>query len=310
MRLVFYGSPETAVVSLKALRNADHQVELIITQPDRPSGRGRQSSASAVKRYALENSLALYQPNRIRKDPQAPERIAAASPDLAVVVAYGQIIPNSLIQLPRYNSINLHFSLLPKYRGASPVQWALLHGEQITGISIFELNAKMDEGDILCQREFAIQTAETALELEGRLAQLGSELLVETIARIDRIQPVPQDHSQATLAPLIKKEQGRIDWTHSSLSIEHRIRAFTPWPSTFTFLAGKRLKILKARAVDEQVAAFSPGDILNISEKGLTVGCGGKSILLIEILQPENKKAMSPHAYSLGGGIKPGNRFS
>ncbi len=309
MKIVFYGSPETAVTSLDALREGGHSIELVITQPDRPSGRGRRPTPSAVKRYALENGLDLYQPRRIRKDPQAAERLAALSPDLAVVVAYGQIIPDSLIRIPRCKTINLHFSMLPKYRGASPVQWAILEGEETTGISIFVLNSRMDEGDILCRREFSIHPGETSSELEKRLSQLGADLLVETIACIDSIQPMPQDHSLATLAPLIKKEQGRIDWTHDAHVIERRIRAFTPWPSTYSFLYGKRIKILKACVSDEQADA-APGEIISISEEGLAIGCGEKSVLLVEILQPENKKAMPAHAYSLGSGIKPGDRFS
>lgn len=310
MKLIFYGSPDTAVVSLKALISAGHRIELVITQPDRPSGRGRRPAVSPVKRYALENGLALYQPPRIRKDPQARETIGASDSDLAVVVAYGQIIPDELIRLPRYTTINLHFSLLPKYRGASPVQHAILHGEEKTGISIFKLNAKMDEGDLLSWQEVDILPAENAAELENRLARLGSELLVNTIARIERIQPIPQDHSQASLAPLIKKGEGRIDWGHNARSIENRIRAFTPWPSTFAFISGIRIKILKARSLKEHAASSHPGAIRSVSKQGVTVACGENSLLLVEILQPENKKAMSAYAFSLGAGIKPGDRFS
>lgn len=308
-RIAFFGTPASALPSLRKISDAGHAIPLIITQPDRPTGRGRRLQASPVKMFAVKNEIPVYQPARIRKDPAALGKLAEADPDLNVVVAYGQIIPGPIIFYPRYNSVNLHFSLLPKYRGASPVQWTLLRGETITGVTVFELNEKMDEGDILSQKRVPVEPQETAAELEARLAEIGADLLLETIARIDRVPHRPQDHTQATYAPLIKKDDGRIDWEKSSGHIERQIRAFTPWPSAFTFLRGRRVKILQGRVLPEQSPQASPGQIIAVDKEGLTVCCGRNTVFRIETIQPENKKPMSAHAFSLGTRIKPGESF-
>lgn len=311
MRIVFFGTPSTALPSLKKILESGHRVELIITQQDKPMGRGRKVRPSAVKSFAISHGIPCYEPAKIKKDTEAVERIKAVKPDLNVVVAYGQIIPPSIFDLPRYKSINLHFSLLPLYRGASPVQWALLRGETKTGVTVFLLNERMDEGDILSQEEVEILPGECAGELESRLAQIGAELLAKTISNIDRIHPTPQDHSQATYAPKLRKEDGRIDWKKDALAIERQVRAFNPWPSAFTFLRQKRIKILKGKRKQAVVSkAFPPGRIHDIKKEGIEVVCGEESLFLIEEMQSEGKKPMTAFAYSLGTKTRPGEVFA
>lgn len=311
MQIVFFGSPALALPSLKKLLEAEHSIGLIITQPDSPTGRGKKLMPCPVKKTALDLNIPYYQPLKIRKDKIALDKIKKIKPDLNVVVAYGQIIPSSIIYLPRYNSLNVHFSLLPKYRGASPVQWALLNGEERTGITIFELDENMDEGDILMQEEVNIFPDENAAELGDRLAQRGADLLIKTIAKIEKLKHLKQDHSQATYAPKISKEDGRIDWTKNSLYIERQIRAFTPWPSAFTFFKDIRLKIHKGRKIEKQAPPGSTaGEILGIKKEGIQVCCGEGSIYHIESLQPESKKLMDAYSFSLGTEIKIQDKFS
>jgi methionyl-tRNA formyltransferase len=309
MKLVFFGSPSAAAHSLKKLLEKGHHIELVITQPDRPAGRGKKTALSPVKQFSLEHKIPVYQPEKIRKDPIVLKKIKDIEPGLNVVVAYGQIIPKSVIYSPKFNSINVHFSLLPKYRGASPVQWAVLNGEKKTGVTIFELNENMDEGDILARQETQIFPREYAYELEARLAEIGAELLCRTLDKIERIPHQKQDHSKATYAPKIKKEQGRIDWSQDAVRIDRKVRAFTPWPSAFSYLNGKRIKILKGRDQPGKVHARVPGEILCVDKEGIEVLCGQSSVYLIEELQPEGKKPMSAHAFSLGEKINGGKMF-
>ncbi len=309
MKIVFFGSPDSAVYSLKRIVDEGHDIKLIITQPDKPSGRQRRLTSSPVKRFAQELNIPLHQPSRIRKDPVALEKLKAIDPELNVVVAYGQIIPSSLIYLPKYNSINLHFSLLPKYRGASPVHWSILNGDKTTGVTIFELDEKMDEGDLLAKQELEILPGEYAYELEVRLAAIGAELLCKTINQIDSIPHTKQDHSQATYAPMLKKEDGRVDWTRTATEIDRRIRAFTPWPSAYFFFDQKRIKLIKGKVQDGESHSRAPGEIYDVIKTGVRVCCGQNSIYLIEVLQPEGKKAMDAHAFTLGTQISTGTNF-
>ncbi len=310
MKLVFFGSPETSRISLEKLYASDFSIELVITQPDRPAGRGKKLAVSPVKQFALEKGLPVIQPLRIRRDPEVLGRIESVRPDLNVVVAYGQIMPGSIIYAPPLNTINLHFSLLPLYRGASPVQWAILRGETDTGLTVFELDKKMDEGPILTQKEMSIQPEENALELEQRLAIAGADLLLETITSIGSIEYTTQDHDQATYAPLIKKEDGKIDWNHSAQHIDRQVRAFFPWPSAFTTFRGQRMKLIRGKCDESKTIPDSiPGRIEDIRKDGLLVGCGDARNYFIRELQPENKKAMSAYAFSLGAKIQPGEYF-
>jgi methionyl-tRNA formyltransferase len=305
MRVVFFGSPGAALPSFAALIEAGHEVALTVTQPDRPAGRGKKLAAGPVKAFAAGRGIPIIQPERIRRDQAAFEAIRAAAADIHVVVAFGQIIPSSIIDLPPWRSINVHFSVLPKFRGAAPVQWAILRGETRTGVTIFRLNERMDEGDVLTTAETAIGPGETAGELEARLAKIGAELLQNTLDGIASIPSVPQDHTRATLAPKLAKDQGRIDWAASGIEIERQVRAFTPRPGAFTLRKGQRLIVLRGRlAEDAEAGAASPGTILSASGAGIDVACGGGSVYRIVELQPESRRAMDARAYAAGGRVE------
>ncbi len=293
MKVVFFGSPGAALPSLERLIESGHEVVLAVSQPDRPAGRGKEPTPPPVKKSALARGIPVLQPEKIRKDPGALEALKAAAADIHVVVAYGQIIPASITDLPRYKSINVHFSLLPKYRGAAPVQWAILNGEEKTGVTIFELNERMDEGDILSQVEAAVEPRETALQLEEKLSRIGAGLLVETLEKITHLPHLPQDHSQATLAPRLHKDQGRIDWAAESVSIDRMVRAFSPWPGAFTFLRGQRLVIHQGTPFLAAPPGVRPGRTVEIRREGPLVGCGGGGAYLITRLQRENRKEMA-----------------
>lgn len=309
MKIVFFGSPSSAVYSLRKIIDDGHHVELVITQPDKPSGRGKKMTLPPVKRFAQTLDIPVYQPKKIRKDPFVLAKIEKANPELNVVVAYGQIIPSSIIYLPHHNSINLHFSLLPKYRGAAPVQWSILNGDRITGVSVFQLNEKMDSGDILAKQEVEILPGEYADELEDRLATLGADLLSRTIMQIDSLPHQKQDHSKATFAPLLKKEDGKIDWSENAFEIDRKVRAFTPWPSAFGFFGPKRIKMIKGKAQGDPSSKGDPGQIIGVDRTGIRVHCGNNTVYLIEELQQEGKKAMDAYDFSLGSKIHYGSRF-
>ena len=312
MRIVFFGSPAAALPSFASLLGAGHTVELVVTQPDRPAGRGRRLAPSAVKSFALSRGIPVIEPARIRTDEAALERIRAAGPDVNVVVAYGQIIPHAVHFFPCHHSLNVHFSLLPKYRGAAPVQWTILNGDTETGVTIIELDDRMDEGDILAQEQAAIEVRETASALEERLAVLGAGLLVSTLARIDRLPRLEQDDVLATLAPKIRKEDGRVSWAETAAAIDRRVRALAERPGVFIRIGGRRVNIVRGRAVESSEcplpdADTDPGTILRIGKAGLEVACGAATSYLIEELQPEGKGPMSAHAFSLGTKIAPGD---
>ena len=323
-RLVFLGSPACALPTLEALLSFSppYQIELVITQPDKPSGRGRRLQPPPVKELAVAKGLQVYQTPRIRKDAHAQELLKSIAPDVGIVVAFGQIIPPSILDIPPYGFLNLHFSLLPRYRGASPVAHTLLNGERKTGVTIFRLNEKMDEGDILTQEEVEIFPEETAGELEARLAQVGANLMIQTLANLDKITPVPQNHAQATYAPLLKKEDGLINWELTAENIVNRVRAFTPWPSAFSFFRGERVKLLQAKAITEKSTSLRPalshqlqsqdckaGKVLHVDKSGIYVACGQQTVVQLLTLQPANKKPMPAFQFSLGRQIKPGDYF-
>jgi methionyl-tRNA formyltransferase len=307
MRIVFFGSPETALPSFQALLKAGHRIVLAVTQPDRPSGRGQRIAACPVKRFAVEQGIPVVQPERIRKDAEITDRLALAAPDIQVVVAYGQIIPRSVIDVPPLSTINVHYSILPKYRGASPVAWAILNGETKTGVTIFRLNEKMDEGDVYATAETEILPEETAGELEARLSALGARLLVETLTRVEELTPVPQDHARATLAPKLRKEDGKIDWSRNDEAVARLVRAMTPWPSAFTFLRGERLIVLRGSPAGSGDPARPRGTILAVEKPGLVIACAGGTAYRITRLQPEGRRPMDAQAYALGGKLKEGD---
>ena len=311
MRIVFFGSPAAALPSLERLLHAGHSVELVVTQPDKPAGRGRKVTPSAVKAFALERGIPVIEPARVRTDETALERVRTAGPDVNVVVAYGQIIPRAVHYFPRHHSVNVHFSLLPKYRGAAPVQWTVLNGDPDSGVTIIELNDRMDEGDILAQERVAVEPRETAAELEARLAVLGASLLVSTLADIGRRPRVRQNDAEATLAPKIRKEAGRIVWTDTAAVIDRKVLALGDRPGVFTFIGGKRVAVVHGSAVESgeclpRDPPADPGTILRIGRTGIEVACGAETSYLIEELRPEGKAVMSAHSFTLGTKLSPG----
>jgi methionyl-tRNA formyltransferase len=298
VRIVFLGTPEFAVATLERAFAAGHEIAAVVTQPDRPKGRGRQLAAPPVKETALRLGLTVHQPERVRT-PETIELLRGLNPDAMVVVGYGKIIPQAIIDIPRYGIVNVHASLLPRYRGAAPVQWAIARGETVTGVTTMRIDAGLDTGDILMQRETAIGPEETAVELARRLAAMGADLLVETLAGLERgeIVPRPQDSAEATFAPVLKKEDGRIDWTLTAAEIANRIRGFTPWPGCFTHLRGKAIEISRARATAG--AAGEPGSVHPIRGR-LVVTCGEGTALEILEVQMEGRKRMDAAAFQNG----------
>jgi methionyl-tRNA formyltransferase len=307
MRVVFFGSPEAALPALRELLAAGHAIALVVTQPDKPAGRGKKIAASPVKEFAVSLGLPVFQPEKIRTDPVAPERLRTARADIFVIVAYGQILPREIIDIPPRKSVNLHFSLLPRYRGAAPVQGALLDGETRTGVTVFRLNEKMDEGDVLTRSETLILPRETAGELEARLADIGAALLVDTLARIDEIPPRPQDAAAASVAPKIRKEDGRLDWSREAGEVDRRVRAFSPRPSAFTSFKGQRLIVLEGTPLPGTAAGGVPGMVLRIAKEGFEICCGGGTFFRIERLRPESREAMDAYAFTLNGRLRAGD---
>lgn len=309
-RIVFFGSSLSSRFCLNEIITAGYEVAAVVTQPDRPAGRGKKLLVSEVKKLALEKKIPVLQPERVRKNPEFRAILTEIGPDLNIVVAYGQIIPGSIIYLPEYNSINLHLSLLPCYRGSSPVQWALLNGEEKTGVTIFELSKKMDEGPIYSHQELSILPGENAVELERRLIQLGARLLLATIPKIPVTDPIAQDHAAATYVAKLTKEDGRIDWNKTALQIDRQVRAFTPWPSAFTLWKGKRMKVIKGEvAAGNKVIARKPGEISALDKNGIAICCQDGSVYLIKEVQPENKKVMPAYAFSRGTQMTAGDFF-
>ena len=299
MNLIFLGTPSFAVPTLERIVAAGHHVSAVFTQPDRPKGRGGQVAASPVKETALRLGLPVYQPERIRR-PEPVEQLKQMNPDAMVVVGYGQIIPQSIIDIPRHGIINVHGSLLPKYRGAAPIQWAIANGETRTGVTTMRIDAGLDTGAMLLKWETEIGPEENALELGERMAFAGADLLVETLARIEAgsIQPELQDDSQATLAPILKKEHGVIDWNWPAKKIADRSRGFLPWPGAHSFFRGQILHVWKAR-VAEEPALPAPGTLLP-QKRRLLVACGGHSSIELLEIQIEGRKRMPAVAFLNG----------
>lgn len=291
------GTPAFAVTSLAALLDAGVEVSGVFTQPDRPAGRGQQPVSSPVKKLALERGLPVFQPLRI-KHPDAIAQVDALAPDVIVVVGYGQIIPRAVFGRPRLGTVNVHASLLPKYRGAAPIQWAIASGETVTGVTIMQIDEGLDAGDILAEREVAIGPEETASELGERLAHLGAELLVEILPALEagHHTPRPQDPALATYAPVLKKEDGRVNWSLDARPIANRVRGFDPWPGVYTTFRGHLLHLRRVRPIDGPAA--EPGT-LAIEGRTVRAACGQGWLELLD-LQPEGKKRMTAHEFING----------
>lgn len=309
MRIVFMGTPEFAVPSLEALLKSEDNVVGIVTQPDRPRGRGQRLSPSPVKVIAQREQIPLLQPTKM-KDPAFLAELSSWKPDVIAVAAFGRILPPAILSLPPRGCINVHGSLLPKYRGAGPIQWALINGETETGITTMLMDEGMDTGAMLLQASIDIAPEDTAGSLSSRLADLGGRLLVETLSQLKAgsLTPRPQDHSQATLAPLLKKEDGVIDWSLPATSIANRIRGLTPWPGACTFLGADRWTIYRAVAIDG-AATLSPGQITALTKDAIYVatGCG---VLAIHELQAANSRRMPVAHYLTGHPLQTGMQLS
>jgi methionyl-tRNA formyltransferase len=306
VRLIFLGTPAFAVPTLEKILEAGHTILTVISQPDRPKGRSQALAASPVKEAALRHGLPLFQPERIRR-PEVVAQLAEIATEAMVVVGYGQIIPQSIIDLPRYGILNVHASLLPKYRGAAPIQWAVANGETTTGVTTMRIDAGLDTGDMLLRAETAIGPDETAIELGDRLAEKGADLLVETLARIETLVAEKQDASQATYAPILKKEDGLIDWRSPAIAIHNRVRGMLPWPGAYTRFRGQTLHIWKTWG-RFPTCPGPPGRLVRIG-RSLHVVCGDGSMLEVLELQLEGKKRISGEAFANGQRLQENESF-
>ncbi len=307
MRVVFMGTPEFAVPSLKALLDAGYAVVGVFTQPDRPVGRGHKLAACPVKKLAVERGVPVYQFERLRNE-EGLACLRALAPDIVVTAAFGQILSQALLDVPKMGTVNVHASLLPAYRGAAPINWCILNGETRTGVTTMLTDAGVDTGAMLLRRETDIGETETAAELSARLSQLGAELLIETLKGYiaGEIAPVKQDERLASRQPMLKKEMGLIDWTRSAKEIACQARGLDPWPSAYTDCLGGTLKIYRARPA---MGEGEPGTVLRSSAKeGLFVACGEGALEVLEMQAPGGKR-MNARAYLAGKKIEPGTKF-
>ena len=313
MRIVFMGTPTSAAASLESLLGGPDEVVGVVTQPDRPSGRGQTTTPSPVRRTAEDAGIPVLTPRKM-KDPDLLDQLREWCPDLAVVVAYGRILPQAMLDLPPLGCVNVHYSLLPRYRGAAPMQWAILNGDTFTGVSTMLLVAEMDAGPTLLVEEVAMAPDETAASLEAKLVPVGARLLAVTLAGVRQgsIEPRPQDPAAVTFAPMLSKEDGIIDWSRPAPEIERRVRAFTPWPSAFSYWQGKRVKVHTARpltaAETQEPGGAAPGTVVRADAEGIRVATGTGSLLLTE-LQLEGRKRMPAEQFLRGAGLREGMRF-
>ncbi len=305
--LVFCGTPQFAVPTLEQLAAAGFRVHLVVTQPDRPKGRGLELVASPVKQCAQKLNLHITQPDRIKTNEELRAQLTSLKPDAIIVVGYGRIIPQWMLDLPPLGNINLHASLLPKYRGAAPIQWAIARGETVTGVTTMRIDAGLDTGDILLQRELPIVPDDTSETLAPRLAAIGADLTVETLRGLQTgsIPPRPQDDSQATLAPILKKEDGLVNFSHFATEIFNRLRGFQPWPGAYTTFRGKHLQIVKARP---DAAPVPPAE-LRIQADRLLAGCGQDTSLELLEVQLEGKKRTAARDFIHGYRPRPGEKL-
>jgi methionyl-tRNA formyltransferase len=308
MRLVFCGTPAFAVPTLHALRSAGHSVELVLCQPDRPSGRGLVLTAPPVKRAALDAGIEVLQPEKIRNNTELQARLEAIRADAIIVVAYGRLIPRWMLDLPRYGNLNLHGSLLPKYRGAAPIQWAVASGESVTGVTTMRLDEGMDTGEMLLRRELPIGPDDTAEDLFPRLAELGAPLMVETLAALEAgtIRPQKQDNSLATNAPMLTREEGRIDPARSAQSIYDRWRGFQPWPGAWTTVRGKKLTLHRLRLAS--TTGSEPGVFRVMDDRLFFIASDG-GVLEVTEAQIEGKRRMPAADLLRGHGVVDGDRL-
>lgn len=309
LRIVFMGTPDFAVPSLQALLSGPDQVIAVVCQPDRPKGRGKQLSPPPVKTLAGQHGIPVLQPDSVRKEP-FHQQIKEMQPDLLVVVAYGKILPSALLRLPPLGAINVHGSLLPKYRGAAPIQWAVINGEEQTGITIMQMDEGMDTGGILLQKAVAIGSQDTAGDLFDRLARLGGSTLTDALAllKAGQLSPTPQDNTLASAAPMLDKAMGHLDWNLPAQQLQSLIRGLDPWPSAFSFIDSKRFRFFSPELILQRPDE-PPGTIRRAGNQGLLIATGTDSLLIREI-QPEGKKRMTVEACLRGLPLAAGTRLS
>lgn len=309
MKLVFCGTPQFAVPTLEAVVAAGHEVHLVVTQPDRAVGRNQVLQAPPVKRVAIEHGIRVVQPEKIKNNPELRAELEAVRPDAILVVAYGRIIPEWMLELPRLGCINLHGSLLPKYRGAAPIQWAVASGEVVTGVTTMRLDAGLDTGDLLLAQVVPVGLEETAVDVYECLAAAGAQLMVETLRGLGdgSIWPQPQDHSLATLAPILTREDGRIDFSRTAKQLYDRWRGFQPWPGAHTMLRGKKL-IVHRMHLAERSSDLDEG-MLIVEDDVLLAGCGGRTMIALDEVQMEGKRRMGAAEFLRGHQIKSGERL-
>ena len=315
MRLVFCGTPQFAVPTLKhLLAQPDFEIAAAITQPDRPRGRGQEISFSPVKQTSLNAGIAVHQPEKIRTS-EAQQLLQSLEPDCIVIIAYGQIIPARLLTIPKLGWINLHASLLPKYRGAAPINWAIVNGETKTGVTTMRIDAGMDTGEMLLQRETEIGPTETTPELAQRMSEMGGALMAETLRGLanNSIAPKPQDHASATLAPLLKKELGRIDWNRTATEIYNRMRGFAPWPGAYTAFRNQTCHLwgepVSNDAVSNERTTAAPETLLHENSEW-RIACGDATVLRLTTVQQEGRKRMTAAEFANGARLQPGKPFS
>lgn len=306
MRIVFMGTPDFSVPTLEALVASEHEVVGVVTQPDKPKGRGKEIHMSPVKECALKYNIPVYQPVRAREESFVDE-MRALHPDVMVVIAFGQILPKTLLELPKYGCVNIHASLLPKYRGAAPIQWAVINGDEETGITTMMMDVEMDTGDMLEKTVVKLDPNETGGSLFDRLSLLGGDLILSTLEKLEKgeLTPIAQDHEKATYVKKISKSMGDIDWTKDAASIERLVRGLNPWPSAFTRWNGKMLKIWEAKVLPNGENQAPCGSVLSADEQGIKIQTG-EGVLCVTSLQLEGKKRMDTAAFLRGYQVEAG----
>lgn len=307
MKIVYMGTPEFAVYGLKAIVEAGHEVAAVITQPDKAKGRSKALVPTPVKKQAMEYGIPVYQPEKVRED-NVVDILNKIAPDVIVVAAYGQILPESILSIPPYGCINIHASLLPKYRGAAPIEWSIIDGEKTTGVTTMYMEKGLDTGDMIEKIEVSIENTDTGASLHDKLAAAGAELIVSTLKAVENgtATRTKQDDEKSCYAKMLSREMGNIDFSCDASYIERLIRGLNPWPCAYTALDGKNLKIFKADVVEK---SGNPGEIIEVTRKTFTVACG-KDALVIRNLQPEGKKPMDTVAFLNGNKIEPGMKFN
>lgn len=310
MKVVFMGTPDFAVSTVEAIAEAGHEIVLVVTQPDKPKGRGKEVQFPPVKQWAVERNIPVFQPVRIREE-EAVAHLRTFDADIFVVAAFGQILPKEILEMPAYGCVNVHASLLPKYRGAAPIQWAVINGDEVSGVTTMQMGVGLDDGDMLLKQEVKLAEDETGGSLFDRLAEVGGELIVRTMEALEAgtVTPIPQDASQATHVGMIKKSLGELDFSNTAIVLERLVRGLNPWPSAFTKLNGKTLKIWKARveteANDGMQKDGAPGTVIAAGDDGIWV-CTGEGYLVLEEIQLEGKKRMAVADFLRGRALEIG----